>query len=73
MKTRYLFIFSLLLLALSALFMAACIHDILIMREKCDHMGEAIAEMKAENRQIKTDCDIMFHLVIDGEYLTGEK
>ena len=66
---------SVLLLAFSVFNWAACYHDILIMRGKCDRMSASLCEMRqeleaqdAEVRQIKTDGEIILRIVASGEF-----
>lgn len=59
---------------------ACCIHDLGVMRRKLENMGASLAEMQraqeqqaAENRQVKTDAEIILRLAAGGEFIEGEK
>ncbi len=69
------------LLLFVVLFLAAgLLHDNAVTRARVDSMGASIAEMQraqeqqaAENRQVKTDAEIILRLAAGGEFIEGEK
>lgn len=74
------FIFvNLLLLSIVGFVVAGCYHDLMIMRQNNDSMRQSLAEMQLyqqemqkDMRQVKTDSDLIFRMVVDGKY-TEEK
>ena len=74
------FIFvNLLLLSVAGFIVAGCYHDVMIMRQNNDSMRQSLAEMQLyqkemqkDMRQVKTDSDLIFRMVVDGKY-TEEK
>lgn len=74
------FIFiNLLLLAIGGFVVAGCYHDLMIMRQNNDSMRQSLAEMQLyqkemqkDMRQVKTDSDLIFRMVVEGKY-TEEK
>ena len=74
------FIFlNLLLLSVAGFLVAGCYHDLMIMRQNNDSMRQSLAEMQLyqqemqkDMRQVKTDSDLIFRMVVDGKY-TEEK
>lgn len=74
------FIFvNLLLLAIVGFVVAGCYHDLMIMRQNNDSMRQSLAEMQLyqkemqkDMRQVKTDSDLIFRMVVEGKY-TEEK
>ena len=74
------FIFvNLLLLSVAGFIVAGCYHDLMIMRQNNDSMRQSLAEMQLyqqemqkDMRQVKTDSDLIFRMVVDGKY-TEEK
>lgn len=74
------FIFvNLLLLSIAGFVVAGCYHDLMIMRQNNDSMRQSLAEMQLyqqemqkDMRQVKTDSDLIFRMVVDGKY-TEEK
>lgn len=74
------FIFvNLLLLAIAGFVVAGCYHDVMIMRQNNDSMRQSLAEMQLyqqemqkDMRQVKTDSDLIFRMVVEGKY-TEEK
>lgn len=74
------FIFvNLLLLTIAGFVVAGCYHDLMIMRQNNDSMRQSLAEMQLyqkemqkDMRQVKTDSDIIFRMVVEGKY-TEEK
>lgn len=78
------FIFvNLLLLAIAGFVVAGCYHDLMIMRQNNDSMRQSLAEMQLyqkemqkemqkDMRQVKTDSDLIFRMVVEGKY-TEEK
>ena len=74
------FIFlNLLLLSVAGFLVAGCYHDLMIMRKNNDSMRQSLAEMQLyqqemqkDMRQVKTDSDLIFRMVVDGKY-TEEK
>ena len=69
------------LLLFIALFLAAgLLHDNAVTRARVDNMGASLAEMQAaqekqaaENRQVKTDAEIILRLAAGGEFVEVEK
>ena len=74
------FIFvNLLLLSVAGFIVAGCYHDVMIMRQNNDSMRQSLAEMQLyqqemqkDMRQVKTDSDLIFRMVVEGKY-TEEK
>lgn len=74
------FIFlNLLLLSVAGFLVAGCYHDLMIMRQNNDSMRQSLAEMQLyqqemqkDMRQVKTDSDLIFRMVVEGKY-TEEK
>ena len=74
------FIFlNLLLLSVAGFLVAGCYHDLMIMRKNNDSMRQSLAEMQLyqkemqkDMRQVKTDSDLIFRMVVEGKY-TEEK
>ena len=74
------FIFvNLLLLTIAGFVVAGCYHDLMIMRQNNDSMRQSLAEMQLyqkemqkDMRQVKTDSDLIFRMVVEGKY-TEEK
>jgi len=74
------FIFlNLLLLFVAGFLVAGCYHDLMIMRQNNDSMRQSLAEMQLyqqemqkDMRQVKTDSDLIFRMVVEGKY-TEEK
>ena len=74
------FIFvDLLLLAIAGFVVAGSYHDVMIMRQNNDSMRQSLAEMQLyqkemqkDMRQVKTDSDLIFRMVVEGKY-TEEK
>ena len=74
------FIFlNLLLLSVAGFLVAGCHHDLMIMRQNNDSMRQSLAEMQLyqkemqkDMRQVKTDSDLIFRMVVEGKY-TEEK
>lgn len=74
------FIFvNLLLLSIAGFVVAGCYHDLMIMRQNNDSMRQSLAEMQLyqkemqkDMRQVKTDSDLIFRMVVEGKY-TEEK
>ena len=72
--------FAALALFVSLIVVSCCIHDLDVMRRKLESMGASLAEMQAaqeqqaaENRQVKTDAEIILRLAAGGEFIEGEK
>ena len=71
------FIFlNLLLLSVAGFLVAGCYHDLMIMRKNNDSMRQSLAEMQLyqkemqkDMRQVKTDSDLIFRMVVDGKYM----
>lgn len=74
------FIFlNLLLLSVAGFLVAGCYHDLMIMRQNNDSMRQSLAEMQLyqqemqkDMRQVKTNSDLIFRMVVEGKY-TEEK
>ena len=74
------FIFlNLLLLSVAGFLVAGCYHDLMIMQQNNDSMRQSLAEMQLyqqemqkDMRQVKTDSDLIFRMVVEGKY-TEEK
>ena len=71
--------FAALALFVSFIVGSCCIHDLGVMRRKLENMGASLAEMQraqeqqaAENRQVKTDAEIILRLAAGGEFIEGE-
>ena len=70
------FIFvNLLLLSVAGFIVAGCYHDVMIMRQNNDSMRQSLAEMQLyqkemqkDMRQVKTDSDLIFRMVVEGKY-----
>ena len=70
------FIFlNLLLLSVAGFLVAGCYHDLMIMRKNNDSMRQSLAEMQLyqqemqkDMRQVKTDSDLIFRMVVEGKY-----
>ena len=72
--------FAALALFVSFIVGSCCIHDLGVMKRKLESMGASLAEMQraqeqqaAENRQVKTDAEIILRLAAGGEFVEGEK
>lgn len=71
------FIFiNLIILVATGFVMAGCYHDLMIMRQNNDSMRQSLAEMQLyqkelqkDMRQVKTDSDLVFRMVVDGSYM----
>ncbi len=71
------FIFvNLLLLTIAGFVVAGCYHDLMIMRQNNDSMRQSLAEMQLyqkemqkDMRQVKTDSDLIFRMVVEGKYM----
>ena len=68
-----------LLLSVAGFLVAGCYHDLMIMRQNNDSMRQSLAEMQLyqqemqkDMRQVKTDSDLIFRMVVEGKY-TEEK
>ena len=71
---------NLIVLSVAGFVVAGCYHDVMIMRQNNDSMRESLAEMQLyqtelqkDMRQVKTDSDLVFRMVVDGKYTEEEK
>ena len=79
-KASLLLLLNALLLFIALLLAAGLLHDNAATRARVDSMGASLAEMQraqeqqaAENRQVKTDAEIILRLAAGGEFVEGEK
>ena len=79
-KACLILLLNALLLFIALLLAAGLLHDNAITRERVDSMAASLAEMQrsqeqqaADNRQVKTDAEIILRLAAGGEFIEGEK
>ena len=79
-KACLLLILNALLLFIALLLAAGLLHDNAVTRARVDNMGASLAEMQrsqeqqaADNRQVKTDAEIILRLAAGGEFVEGKK
>lgn len=70
---------NLIVLSVAGFVVAGCYHDVMIMRQNNDSMRQSLAEMQLNQtelqkdmRQVKTDSDLIFRMVVDGKYMEEE-
>ena len=71
---------NLIVLSVAVFVVAGCYHDVMIMRQNNDSMRQSLAEMQLNQtelqkdmRQVKTDSDLVFRMVVDGKYMEEEE
>lgn len=70
---------NLIVLSVAGFVVAGCYHDVMIMRQNNDSMRQSLAEMQLNQtelqkdmRQVKTDSDLIFRMIVDGKYMEEE-